>query len=399
MHDLWSLNRINPQPQALHFRYEKAGLTLDNQPIPWNAEAVLVEVRVRFPASQDPRKADFQLRLGQEGPCCPPESMRLDEADGYHRLIFRCPVPPQTTTVEVVWRTRSLGQMTLPVLSADEFRQHLGLQMPSLQVRLGERTVPCQTYVSTQCAGLIASALLTSPTSLAPITDLGLRVEFRGGRGEPVQNVPVELSSSQLRGRQALITVVPRKPRRQGGWQATWMLGDVPLACQKIKGISQSVFLRSLRISQTRFVLRTVQGEVQLARVLPPLEEIARVGPCFLVSSGEQGMAGLCPLQVRAQVAGAFQPPSLLEQEVLITDGPSPVAPGTLDVADLGEVLGFELLFKNKVLGVLPMTPAQTARFSSEGGFKPPPDFIWSPAAEDQLNERLGKLLLSDRGL
>ena len=44
MNDLWPLYRINPQPQALHYSYEKAGLTLHDQPIPWNAEAVVVDI-------------------------------------------------------------------------------------------------------------------------------------------------------------------------------------------------------------------------------------------------------------------------------------------------------------------------------------------------------------------
>jgi hypothetical protein len=37
MTDLWPLNRLGPQPQALHYSYEKAGLILNDQPIPWNA--------------------------------------------------------------------------------------------------------------------------------------------------------------------------------------------------------------------------------------------------------------------------------------------------------------------------------------------------------------------------
>ena len=45
-------------------------------------------------------------------------------------------------------------------------------------------------------------------------------------------------------------------------------------------------------------------------------------------------------------------PPLLLEQEVLITDGPTMVAPGTLDVADLKQVSGFEIRSKRRVLGV-----------------------------------------------
>ena len=31
MHDLWPLHRVNCRPQALHFSYEKAGLTLPDQ--------------------------------------------------------------------------------------------------------------------------------------------------------------------------------------------------------------------------------------------------------------------------------------------------------------------------------------------------------------------------------
>jgi hypothetical protein len=391
MHDLWPLHRIGPQPQALHYRYEKAGLTLDNQPIPWNAEAVLVEARVS--ATPNRRKGDYSLRLGGPERFFPAENLRRDDADDIQRLFFRLPVPAHTTTAELLCRNRSLGQMTLPVLPQDDFCKHLALHMPTLSVRLGEQTVACQTYVSTQADGLIATALLSSPTSLAPIVDLGLRVEFRSERGGQVQSLPVQFTSSQLKSRQALVTVVPRKPRRIGTWQATWILGDVPLASQRIKAISKQNFQRSLRISETRFVVRTTKDEVRLTRQLPPLDGLARVGPCFLVSSREQGMAGVCSLQVRAQVAGAVQAPLLLEQEVLITDGPSPFAPGTLDVADLADVSGFELRLRGQVLGLLPLAPAPTASFSSEGGFKPPPEFIWSPAAEDQLNERLSRLL------
>jgi hypothetical protein len=41
----------------------------------------------------------------------------------------------------------------------------------------------------------------------------------------------------------------------------------------------------------------------------------------------------------------------------------------------------------------LPLTPVPTASFTSEGGFRPVEDFAWSSAADEQLNERLGRLL------
>src|SRR5947209_3084640 len=61
MNDLLPMHRIGLQPQALHYSYEKAGLTLDDQPIPWNAEAVIVECIIRVQSSTGRRKGDFGL--------------------------------------------------------------------------------------------------------------------------------------------------------------------------------------------------------------------------------------------------------------------------------------------------------------------------------------------------
>jgi hypothetical protein len=392
MSDLWPMHRLGPQPQALHYSYEKAGLTVHDQPIPWNAEAVLVEALFKLPAAAR-RKSDFQLRL-PGSVVFPAENLRREEGDERHRLFFRLPPVPRTITAEVMWRSAVLGQLTLPVLSRDEFLQNLRMQMPTLVVRLADQSVACTTFVSTQCKGLIANAVLTSPTSLVPLLDMGLQVEFRSERGGPSHVVPAQLCSSQLAGRQALVTVVPRKfPRRMGTWLATWTLADRPLATLRVRAISQRLFQRSLRIADTRFLVQSAKEGVSVRRQVPSLETGDRVGPCFLVSSREPGMAGLCTVQVRAQVAGAVQQPLLMEQEVLITDGPTPVAPGTLDANDLTQVGGFELRIKDNVLGVLSLSPAPAATFTSEGGFKPPDQFLWSAAAEEELNDRLSKLL------
>jgi hypothetical protein len=393
MNDLWSMHRMSPQPQALHYSYEKAGLTIHDQPIPWNADVVLVEALLRLPGAVARRKGDFQIHVPGLAPI-PAETLRRQEGDDRYRLFFRIPTPAKPITVEVHWRNQRLGQLALPFLTRDEFLDRLRLQMPTLFVRLDDHSVACQTFVSTQCKGLMASALLTSPTSLAPLVDLGLQVEFRSERGGGVQVVPGQLNSSQLAERQALVAVVPKKfPRRIGTWQATWLLAGRQLATQRVRAISQRHFQRSLRISDTRFVLQSLKGKVTVARQMPPLEELARAGPCFLVSSGEMGMAGLCQLQVRVQVAGAVQPPVVLEQVVLITDGPTMVAPGTLDVADLVQVSAFELQVKGAALGTLSTSPIPVANFTGEGGFKPSADYAWTAAADEELNERLTRLL------
>jgi hypothetical protein len=397
MHDLWHMHRSSPQPQALHFSYEKAGLTVNDQPIPWNADVVVVEAAVRLPSPASRRRTDFQLRVpGQEA--LPPANMRPeDTASGCEdrfRLFFHLPPPTQPTVAEVFWKNYTLGQVSLPVLKEDDFVQRLGLQMPTLAVRLGAETVACQTFVSTQCKGILASAVLTSPTSLLPLLDLGLRVEFRSERGPWVQSVPVQLCNSQLKSRQALFTVVPPKfPRRIGSWLATWMVDGRSLASQRIRAISKRHFQRSLRICDTHFLIEKVKGGVSLTRQLPPLEELKRVVPCFLLSSREQGMAALCRLGVHPLTTSGSGQPTALEQELLVTDGPTRFAPGALEAANLAEVTGFELRMKETTLGVLSLSPAPSATFTSEGGFKPPCEFNWSATAEEELNERLTRLL------
>jgi len=393
MHELWPMHRIGLQPQALHYSYEKAGLTVHDQAIPWNAEAVVVEALVRLATTSAKRKADFQLRVGRQEPILP-ECIRRDDGEERHHIFFRFPPPGKSVTLELSYRDQLLGQLTLPMLSREDFIGRLQLHMPTLFVRLGDQSVACHTFVATQCRGILASVLITSPTSLVPMLDLGLQLQLRSERGTPSHAARAILSSSQLAGKQALISIVPKRlPKRIGQWTATWEVGDKPLAQQQLRGISQRAFQRSLRLSDTRFVVQRDDDQVCVTRHLPSLEGVRRIGPCFLVSSREPGMAGFCSLQVRAQVEGAIRPPMLVQEEILISDGPTMVAPGTVDVADAGQVSAFELRSRGGVLGSLPLSPAPVAGFNAEGAFKPPEAFLWSGAAEDELNERLARLL------
>lgn len=104
-------------------------------------------------------------------------------------------------------------------------------------------------------------------------------------------------------------------------------------------------------------------------------------------------MAGLCTLRTRTQVTGTPPAPPPHDQEVLITDGPAVVAPGTLTAADLARVSAFELKLKGESLGLMPLTPVPPATFTSEGGFKVASDFSWSTSADEELNDRLARLI------
>src|SRR5947208_103915 len=213
--DFWPRYRLGPQSQALHFSFEQAGLTLCNQPIPWNAEAVIVEASLRLPPAAR-RKADFALRLPGRDPLAA-DGLRRNETDDRHHLFFRFSPPAETTTADLLWRGHELGQLTLPVLSAATFLHDLQLQLPTLSVRLGHQHVACQTFVASQCRGLVASAVLTSPTSLSPIAELGMAVEFRGARSGESVEVTAPLTSSQLAARQALVVAVAPKLTRRAG--------------------------------------------------------------------------------------------------------------------------------------------------------------------------------------
>ena len=121
---------------------------------------------------------------------------------------------------ELTWRDRTLGRAEISILSKETFLESLKLQLPTLHVRIGEECVAAQTFISSQCSGLSMAGLLTAPTSLAPIVELGVTIEVRGEFGEVMASVPVPLTGIQMAGRQALVAAAPRKlPKKSGTWR------------------------------------------------------------------------------------------------------------------------------------------------------------------------------------
>lgn len=391
MRDLWNLFRGNqPRLERLRYTFEKAGLVFENQPIPWCAETVVVHALVDVPAASTP-PADFQLRVGNA--TWPVEQCRPLDTPQTLWLTFRLDPPSRPAVAELVWRNRSLGQVVLPVVNEPEFLKKLQINMPTTSVRLAAETVACHTYVSTQCQGWVAAALLRSSMGLAPVVDLNLRVAVARPEGGVWATVPVHMSSSQLAAEEALVSVTLPKPRRTGTWDVCWLLGDKTLSRQSLRAISRQQFHRSLQVCAARFVTQDRKGMLHVTPVLENLEGVRRVGPCFLLASAEPGMAARCKLQMRVHLKEGGQSFVLEEQEVLITDGPTPWAPGTVDASEVDQIKQFELRCGRDLLGTLPLTPAPTAAFTSEGGFVPPDPFEWTPAADEELKDRLHRLL------
>ena len=391
-------NMQNADPPGLHVRYEKAGLILDSLPIPWNADAVIVEANVRLPANEPRAKQDFTLRTALDAPAMSAELIAQESNQAPLRVFFRVSVPAQTCTVQLLWREHRLGQIEVPVISSAAFVQGFSLEMPTLHVALGNRTVACQAFVNTQAKTVFASALLRGAGPLAAALELDLRVQVQRSDGQHVGTVLVSLTSEQLRARQALVTVLLPRLRTLGTYQASWHLAARCLHTQSVRVVSKKTFLRSLRISATRFALYKENDTMQTVRSLPArdgkplLDGIAQVAPCFYVCSGEAGMAGIAPFTLRA-LAGDVLTTRAIKEDALVTDGPTPILLAVVSARELGNVKHFTLGTGDTILGNLPLVPAPKAEFNAEGGFAPLDDFLWSAAAEEQLNERLGKLL------
>jgi hypothetical protein len=388
----------NADPSGLHVRYEKAGQIFDSLPIPWNADSVIVEANVRLPPNAPRTKENFTLRMADDAPAVMAELIAKESKQTPLRVFFRVPVPAQTCTVQVRWREHSLGQIEVPILSASEFVEGFTLEMPTTHVAIGNRAVACQSFVNTQGKIVFASALLRGAGPLAAALDLDLRVEVERTDGRPVGTVPVSLTRDQLRARQVLASVLLPKLRTLGTYQVSWHIATRCLHTQRLRVMSKKTFVRSLRISATRFILHAADGAMQSVRTLPlregnpHLEGIAQVVPCFYVCSGESGMAGIAPFTLRA-LAGDVITTLAIENDVLVTDGPTPILLGAVSARELNNVKHFTLGSGDTILGNLPLVPAPKAEFNAEGGFAPLDDFLWSAAAEEQLNERLGKLL------
>jgi len=391
MNEIVTPRRLAGQPQSLYFRSEKGGLTLENQPVPWCAEAVIVEALLRLPQAAR-KRGDFTLRVPGFDPF-PADILKTDEVGQRHRLYFRFPVPKASGTAELMWRQHVLGRVEIPVVTPEQFLSELRLHLPTAFVSVEGRSVAAQTFVTTQQKGLSASGMIQSPTGLMPLIDLGLNATFRTARGTKTVVTSVPLTATQLLGREALVSALPpRLPRKAGEWTVTWTCPGRELATTRLQAVTPRVFRDSLRVSDTRFGIVTTDGEFRVVRQMPA-EGVAKAGPCFFVASREPGMAGLAEFEIGVQIPGSEGSPTVFEQTVLITDGPTPVAAGMLPMSELKHASAFELRLKGRVLNVLPLSPVPAATFTAEGGFKPPPEFSWSATAEDELSERLARLM------
>ncbi len=165
-----------PWLEDVQIGYEKAGMTVFGEPIPWNAEAVLVEALLWGGSREEKRPEAFSLRLPYS--FFGPSTSVSCEEEGLVRLTFRLPPIKQSTWADLCWRSLPLRRLHLPFLGLADFLESLHIVAPTLFACFGDHQVACAAVVPHHCDGLLATGLLTSPTSLLPVLDLNPRIEW-----------------------------------------------------------------------------------------------------------------------------------------------------------------------------------------------------------------------------
>jgi hypothetical protein len=383
------LHRARPRPISASVGYERAGSTRWESPVPWAADAAIIDVLFYLPTSAR-RKQDFSLRLPFA--TFPADSLRPD-IDNRHRITFRFPVPQDSLHGDLLWKGRVLASVPIPVLTPGTFLAGLSITNTTVAVRLATSTVTATSFVPDRCESLVATAVLKCQTPLAPLAEMGLKAIFTDEAVPRTHTVQVVLTTAQLTGTEAVIAAVcPEVPRHVGGWWITWMVGDRTLATQRIHAIPLDRFETSVRLLETRFALVDSSGAARTMKLPPSFVGAERVGPCFVLSSSEAGTAGVCQFEVLGISGGDLHPLIWRNAEAVVTDSPTVFVPALFDPVELSRISGFELRLHGRLLGIASLRPVPAATLNAEGGFTPPPEFAWSTAADDELADRLKRL-------
>ncbi len=393
MHDLWPLYRIGLQPQAMHFRYEKAGRIVDDQPIPWNAEAVLVEATVRLPKQQSRRKTDFQLRVpGQD--LVPAEHMQ-GEADEHHRVRFRVTATRRNRRRRVALPRQGAGSTRVALseqgrvsakpafADADLVRspRHANRGLPDVRLQPVPRSARQRGADQPDESGAAARPRIAS------------RVPLRAQRrGEPRSRRAVQFATGRPAGvgygRAAHAIRAASAPGWRPGCSATapWPVS----ACAASRSGTFSARCASpTHASWSRPRPARYASRARCRPLRPPSASVRVFWSPAANPAWPASAACRSPLRCPERSIPRY----CWSKTCLSPMDPPWSRPERSTPSDLQQVSGFELSIRGQSLGVLSLCPAPTATFTTEGGFKPHHDYTWSAAAEEEMNERLNRLL------
>jgi hypothetical protein len=390
----WISTTPSVQIRSLVHRHTCAGLTFEDQVVPWNADTLVVEAVLQCDSRWQLYQGDLTLRLDSGAAFTATSLERV--AGSTFKATFALVVPPATVVAQVFVRQWSLGQLTLSILRERQFLDGLQCSSPTVHVLMDGRQVACRAFVATQARGLSASMVVRSPWPLSPLLNQALRVAVFDEHGKLIGEDAVVVTGSQVVGREMLVLANPPIPRRRGTWRLDWLLNRECICSHEVEGISLPKFLAALKVSDARFSILDDNDDSRLSRNLTELGPIERASPRFAVQSEFPGAAGIVRFRTTATKKGLLAELRLTEQVTLITDCPTTLMPANMSQQVLQEIHDFAIFAGRKCLATLETLPTPHARFDGEGSFSQVESVAWDGRAEEELNERLNALMKLD---
>jgi hypothetical protein len=375
---------LRPRVRGAAVGYEKAGLRVANEPIPWNAELVVVEVVLATGPLCAGAKADFQL-VNAEGIVAGANSCEREGQDGQTRVSFRFAPLQCRGPLGLTYRGSWLGQILLACQTQSAFLLHLLVDVPTMFTRLSGQCVPCQAMVERQSEGLLVAAVLRSPTALLPLIERGLTLELVGPEGGVREQVAVPLASFQFTAQQAVLSVPLSESRLAAGtWQVRWRVGDAIIAIHTFRVVAAMEFQQSL------YVIGDGLPRWESAQAA---ERGDACGFQFSVASQLAGVAARFPVEIHLYYKDGTTQPVVSCEDLLIADVPALGAPIMVTITQADRVEEFGVSSQGWFLGTIARQSAPVAQFTSEGGIESLPEYVWTPVMDAELNEQLNKLM------
>ena len=249
---------MTPAPTGnagLHVRYEKAGLILDALPVPFNADAVIVEANVRLPKKTPRVKADFTLRwsagrTGHRGRTAggaktPKKPMRVNNITAAERgLAVADRTHSRRSNVGETSRCRFSACWASSMASRSRCR------------RSASRWARARSRVRRSWAhkrkSVVAAAVFARACLLASVNDLNLRVQMKRRKSDDVQTMRIALTPEQMSRRRAGIVTVTSCRKAHRHRLVRNIIGGSRRRCvhvNRFRTISKKTLMRSLRVT------------------------------------------------------------------------------------------------------------------------------------------------------
>jgi hypothetical protein len=389
---LWRWGK--PLLHSLRHEYEKAGIRIGEEPVPWNADDIFVHAQISLPPFVDWCKSDFELRApGWRSQTA--ISVEKKQEDDLFDVCFRCPSLQGPVLAVLLCQGTRLGRIRLPFLSADNFLSGLRIDAATVVASLRDSEIPCQSLADGQSHHMIATGILCSPTSLLPLIGFEIVAEVEDNDGQAERVIRPRLSAGQLQSKQAsLCMTIGQSNRFRGGLRVNWRVGNRILARCSMRNVSRSMFQESIYLVESRYVYQDDPQSMNKESHRATAPENAFPRPCFVLASKEPGLAGVCPLELRVNFRDQARRPMAVLETMVITQTPALFSPKV--PVRCGEIRSFELFCAGRMLGVVRVSPAPSASFNREGGFKATEDYLWNAWAEEEVANRLQMLMETD---